>query len=928
MRKFSVIFTLGLFILLFFCFSLINYAAEFEAVIVFRDGEYVAYSGTEVISSSKSLGALIGGIPYERVVLDSLTITEPVTLRRNVIISGNFECCSDLTVEAGTSASLDSAILTLNGEASIRVRGGTLTLNNAYISADSVAVRTEDMDSSRLVMNSGECTSHSGCALEIARGQAVLLGGSIKSSSQSAIINDGALYICDGVTIGADSYHISSSVPIYSYDGTLPRDLTLMLKQEFKEGEIHPCIIGADKLCDNVRVFDSLGAEHSLSYFEEYPTLTDKNFICVYKPYKINFVIDGEVRSTYALFGERIERLAIPQKSGYFARGWFLDAELERQYDFSTPVSSSLTLYAGYSLLSPTFTLEEFHKEYDGAALNVSLSGISHPLLDSGVISYKWYNDAGEVISCEDSFTLTAVSDSGKYYCHLTFSYDKDKIEIIIPGIVATISKGVVDIPTIPPLVYNGETQYPSIPNSELYTVSAVGQVNSGEYSATLTLLDADNYKWQGSEEESVVVSYKITKAHNVWISEPSCPGIYETLSPTPSARALFGECEYKIYSDIKLTREASLPLSAGEYYCVIYVSEGDNYSGLYSQPIRFTVLRVVPISLECILVNTELFAFETLNEGDVVLTLRLSDGGTLALSLGDVSVSYGEYNGLRAGDGCVLLSYGEIKCTVPVTVNKADFDLSKVAWGGLSHTYDGEVKTPYLLNLPSGLTVKEYIGSGAEVGEYTVSAVFDYDTENYDPPIFPSATLTILPPTVIPDGDEGTDVRPYVLASVFILTLGLLLFVLLRRREPFLAYISAGRAERCRHYVSEADKADNVGSVLSVNAERADELISDSLARTLIRKNPTPIKARGTARAIINLDTISEAYESGSTVDVNSLKEKGLVPPNACYLKVLGRGVIDKPLRIYANSFSLNAVKMIALTGGEANKIQVKRLK
>ena len=160
-------------------------------------------------------------------------------------------------------------------------------------------------------------------------------------------------------------------------------------------------------------------------------------------------------------------------------------------------------------------------------------------------------------------------------------------------------------------------------------------------------------------------------------------------------------------------------------------------------------------------------------------------------------------------------------------------------------------------------------------------------------------------------------------------LLFGLMIFVMIRRREPLLAYIKGARkAKTPQPYANARDNMDNVGSVLSVNAERADELISDSLAKTLIRKNPITLETTGSRRAIINVDTISAAYEQGSIVDINSLKAKGLIDANVCYIKVLGRGTIDKPLKIFANSFSLNAVKMIALTGGEANKIQAKRLK
>lgn len=108
----------------------------------------------------------------------------------------------------------------------------------------------------------------------------------------------------------------------------------------------------------------------------------------------------------------------------------------------------------------------------------------------------------------------------------------------------------------------------------------------------------------------------------------------------------------------------------------------------------------------------------------------------------------------------------------------------------------------------------------------------------------------------------------------------------------------------------------------LSVDAERADNLISDSLAKNLLRKDDIRIESDGRKKRIINVDTLSENFASDERVDVNVLKAKKLIPADTAYIKVLARGVIDKPLRVYANDFSLSAVKMIALSGGEAVKV------
>ena len=81
-------------------------------------------------------------------------------------------------------------------------------------------------------------------------------------------------------------------------------------------------------------------------------------------------------------------------------------------------------------------------------------------------------------------------------------------------------------------------------------------------------------------------------------------------------------------------------------------------------------------------------------------------------------------------------------------------------------------------------------------------------------------------------------------------------------------------------------------------------------------------IKTKGNKRAIVNIDTLSENFEDGARVDINVLKERGIIPPDSGSYKVLARGILDKPLVIYANDFSISAVKMIALTGGEVYRV------
>ena len=69
--------------------------------------------------------------------------------------------------------------------------------------------------------------------------------------------------------------------------------------------------------------------------------------------------------------------------------------------------------------------------------------------------------------------------------------------------------------------------------------------------------------------------------------------------------------------------------------------------------------------------------------------------------------------------------------------------------------------------------------------------------------------------------------------------------------------------------------------------------------------------------RNYINIGIINEHFEAGDTVTLNILKEKGLIDKKIMRIKILADGILDRPLTVKAESFSIQAVKMIELTGG-----------
>ncbi len=104
---------------------------------------------------------------------------------------------------------------------------------------------------------------------------------------------------------------------------------------------------------------------------------------------------------------------------------------------------------------------------------------------------------------------------------------------------------------------------------------------------------------------------------------------------------------------------------------------------------------------------------------------------------------------------------------------------------------------------------------------------------------------------------------------------------------------------------------------VEDIVAEEADELMSDDTALAAVVVVAQEVVATG-PKAVVNIGDINDNYNDGDTVTLDDLKAKNLAPESAERLKILASGHLNKHnLTVEANSFSVQAIKMIQLTGG-----------
>ena len=106
------------------------------------------------------------------------------------------------------------------------------------------------------------------------------------------------------------------------------------------------------------------------------------------------------------------------------------------------------------------------------------------------------------------------------------------------------------------------------------------------------------------------------------------------------------------------------------------------------------------------------------------------------------------------------------------------------------------------------------------------------------------------------------------------------------------------------------------IPEVEKIDAVEADELITDEVAMAVAEVEEG--KAGVGFRAYINIGVINDNFEPDEEVTLDAIKEKKLLPKKVQRIKILADGILDRPLKVKAESFSIQAIKMIELTGGK----------
>lgn len=737
---------------------------EEKLSVSMSDGEYIlsrAEGDTvrELFSSESLNEILLSSFITDGVCVEfiDISINEELNLNgKNLSFSGSLEIYGKDFLISESEVVFDNFNLTLT-LGSVKLKSGSIEVFDSKITSDSASCIVLDRQAdARLVVKSGEiCTDSQSPAIYSTLGVLEISGGRVSSSGGFALESKSSVFIGGNACFEGKKYDlaVSSAVSLYA-NGEFRNSVRIKFDTLFSEGALTPVLYWASaESVDRVRIFDSLGREQSLTFFRESEYFDELNFCGVYLPFSVSYYTDEELLFEKKLLScDPVLNFEPEKRLGYSFKSWSYDVKGEDIVDPAVLASSDTCIYLHYELEPVSYLINSYCFTYDGEDKTVAFDYVTHPLLDSGTLFYEWYCE-NEVVSTSSELKLRGVSDSGLYKCKLTFTYNGDVSVLDVPEFRVEIKPYEIALGTPPPLYYTGECQIPHLSDCEYYDVIGTGGTELGEYSLTLRLKDRVNYKFSSTEEDEIEFAFTILKAENYWQTLPSITSVYEGQALLPKASARFGEVKFLFSSSPEGGFSDSLPTSFGAYFMKACVEGTGNYESLESEAILFELFeeKIVGISMNKAPQRTSYLAFDKISLDGAEFVAHYNSGKRNNLPISEIDIFYNNADCLRFGDESVRLISSDAEYILPVTVEKASYDISGISFESRATVYDGSKKTvPYFGVLPTGkdgipLTAS-VVGFGVDAGEYTVKLVFSSESRDYLSPQPIYAKLYIAP--------------------------------------------------------------------------------------------------------------------------------------------------------------------------------------
>ena len=305
---------------------------------------------------------------------------------------------------------------------------------------------------------------------------------------------------------------------------------------------------------------------------------------------------------------------SVPTRTGYDFLGWATDKDAtsaEYRSGGSITISSNTTLYAVWKNIS-TFETNEFTQPL--AITGWTYGETAHTptaVAKYGTIKYTYSNTA------DGTYTEEVPTEAGTHYVKATVEETEDYSGLESDAVEFTILPKTINTAiTLTAPVKNGVPQTEIETDEYTATVAWSPEVTdkfvyNTVYTATITITPKANYTVKGiaengytvsgaqtvtneADSETVTAVYSATenKNSNEFTQPLTITGwTYGETANTPTAEAKYGTIKYTYSNTADGTYTEEVPTEAGTHYVKATVEETEDYSGLESDAVEFTIL-------------------------------------------------------------------------------------------------------------------------------------------------------------------------------------------------------------------------------------------------------------------------------------------------------------------------------------------------
>lgn len=405
----------------------------------------------------------------------------------------------------------------------------------------------------------------------------------------------------------------------------------------------------------------------------------------------------GEVILTYKVVGSDTESETIPSAVGsYMVIARVTETTnytgLEQEFDLNiTPKSNSIT-----GLTITGWTYGDYDAETNKPSATAKEGTIKYYYVGVGDTNYA----QSEVVPTDaGTYKVLAIVTGTSEYAGANADY---------PFVIEKASVRELDKPTIVGnYTYNQNPQTVQI--TAVPTYMTLGGSLSGEdakeYTITITL--DDNHKW--AEGVSNTIVWTIQKGQSVINSLAIANWTYKDIAKTPVISTNFEGCIVKYYYEgASYEKSETAPQNAGTYTLTAEIIETDNYNGVTSDGVTFTIS---PKTVTAPSENTNTFTYT----GSSFTYLANGTDYTVSNGTKTEAGSYDVTATLNDKSNFVWSTGGTEDISFTFIINKAEFTIPSAG----AKQYTGETLKSNLVNTADYLVIQNNGGEG--IGEYDV---------------------------------------------------------------------------------------------------------------------------------------------------------------------------------------------------------------